>query len=115
MVTNRGQRNQSVKAYQELEDPRVISAFHPFADSRGLSLMGRNCAQSRRSNHSRRGLNSTPLGHSAFAPGTALLAPMQSFVTAPRIGWVEWQAATALRVRYLGGLENFVPVVRHIS
>jgi hypothetical protein len=26
-----------------------------------------------------------------------------------------WQAAMALRVRYLGGLENFVPVVRHIS
>jgi hypothetical protein len=28
---------------------------------------------------------------------------------------VGWQAATAPRVRYLGGLENFVPVVRHIS
>jgi hypothetical protein len=30
-------------------------------------------------------------------------------VTASRIGWAGWQAATPLRVRYLGGLENFVP------
>jgi hypothetical protein len=59
--------------------------------------------------------SATLLGHSGFAPGTALPAPKQSFVTAPRIGWVGWQAATAPRVRYLGGLENFVPVVRHIS
>ena len=63
----------------------------------------------------RQRLETALLSYRAFVPERVLLRPKQSLVTVPRIGWVRWQAATAPRVRYLGGPENFVPVVRHIS